>query len=105
MEAKNSPTGFSEAQDQSERVVDRSQLIGIQSTGRAAKALWIDDGGLLDEDARFEIAQRDRRPKGGRQRSGRRRRYERRTQRHELIGLDDDRITRPSLLMSSGSSR
>jgi hypothetical protein len=53
----------------------------------------------------LEIAERDRRPKGGRQRSGRGRRYERRTQRHELIGLDDDRIARPSLLMSSGSSR
>jgi len=41
----------SEAQDQGEGIVYRSELISIETPCGSSKSLWIYHGGLLDEDS------------------------------------------------------
>jgi hypothetical protein len=41
----------SETQDQSKSIVYGSKLVGVETSGGTPEALWIDDGGLLDEDS------------------------------------------------------
>lgn len=95
----------SETQDQGERIVHGSKLIGVEASSGTAEALRIDDGGLLDEDARFLPVKRDLRPERGWTGACRRWRDEGRAQADELIGLNDDRMACAPLFAPACASR
>ncbi len=88
----------SEAQDKGESIVDASKLIGVEATGGASESLRVYNGGLLDQDTGLPAIHGDDRSERCRSGAGRRRRDKCRAQRHELVGLDDDRIAGPALL-------
>lgn len=95
----------SETKDQRERFVYGSQLTGVEATGGTPEALWIDHGGLLNEDASLDPVKLDGRTKRGWPNAGRGRRNKSGAHRHELIGLNDDGVASAFLLSSPGASR
>jgi hypothetical protein len=94
-----------ETQDERERFIDSAQLIWIEASRRASQALGIHDSALLDKDARVSAFEGDCRPKARRLRTRRGRRNEHGAQRQELVGLNDDRVARASLLPTARPSR
>lgn len=56
----------SEPQNQSESVVDRAELVGLEPPGGAPEALWVDNRGLLDKHARALATELDLGPEGRR---------------------------------------
>jgi hypothetical protein len=95
----------SEAEDEHESLVHRAKLAGLEPPSRSAKALRIDDGRLLDEDACFLPCEGDRRTEARRARARRGRRDEHRAQVEKLVRLDDDRIVSAAVLMSASTTR
>lgn len=95
----------SQAENESEGFVNRTELIRLEATDGAAEPLWVNDRGLLDQHASGLTRQVYRRPKARHHRCGRGWCDERRTEMQKLIGLHDDRISRPALLASSCPTR
>jgi hypothetical protein len=95
----------SEAEDEREGLVDTAELVYFEASGRAAESLWVDDRRLLDEDACRLPLQCDgrteaRRPgarRGGRDKDG--------AEVEKLVGLDDNRVTRPALFVPARATR
>lgn len=81
----------SESKDEAQRLVNRPQLVRLQTPSRSPKALWIDDGGLFDENSSLVTADGDRRPEARRTRAGRGWGDKRGTEIEELVSLDDNR--------------
>lgn len=94
----------SEAQDQGQGIVHGSKLVCVEASGGMPETLWIDDDCLLDYHASLGALQADGRPKRGRACAGRGRRNEGRAQRHELVGLNDDRVAGAVLLPPAHTS-
>lgn len=92
----------SEAQDQGKGIVYGSKLVGIEASGGISQALWIDNDSLLHQNTGLVAVQTDGWAKRGWTRAGRGRRHEGRAQCHELVSLNDDRISGASLLPSAG---
>jgi hypothetical protein len=59
------PGRQSETQDQGKGIVHGSKLVSVEAAGGTPEALGIDDGGLLDKDARLGSVKLDRRTKRG----------------------------------------
>jgi hypothetical protein len=94
----------SQTQDQRKCVVHGPKLLGVQAPGGASQTLGIHHGGLLDEDSRVLSIKLDRRPERGWTGGSRRRRDERRAQRHELIRLNDHGVAGTLLLAPAGGA-
>jgi hypothetical protein len=52
-----------EAKDQGKSIVYGSKLVGIETSGGTAETLRVDNGGLLYEDPRLGVIERDGWPK------------------------------------------
>jgi hypothetical protein len=94
-----------ETEDEHQGRVDGAKLVRVEAPGGATEALRIDDGRLLDKDPRFLPREGDCGPKARWAGIRRRGRDEDGAQVEELIGLDDDRIASPPLLVATSASR
>src|ERR1700683_68262 len=94
-----------ETQDERERFIDSAQLVRIEASRRASQALGIYDSRLLDKDARVSAIESNRGSKARRLRTRRGRRNEDGARRQELVGLNDHRVARASLLPAARPSR
>jgi hypothetical protein len=81
------------------------ELARVEAPGGATKALRINDGRLLDENTRFLTLEGDRGPKTRRAGARRRRRDKDSAEVEELLGLDNDRVASPALLVAPRASR
>jgi len=92
-----------EPEDQRQRFVDGLQLCCVEAPGGPPEALRVDDRGLLDQDLRLSVVEQNLWAEGRRTSARRRRGDQGRAERHQLIGLDHDGVTRAALLTSSGA--
>jgi hypothetical protein len=95
----------SEPEDEHQSFVDGADLARVEAPGGATKALRIDDCRLLDEDACFLTLEGDCRTEARRAGTRRRGRDEDRAEVEELVGLDNDRVASPALLVAERASR
>ena len=82
-----------QAEDEHERLVNGSKLVRVKSSCGSTEPLGIDDGRLLDENARLLPRDRDRRSEARCTGTSRSRGHEHGAQAEELVGLHDDRVT------------
>ena len=88
-------------EDQFERRVDRSLFSKAEPACVSIKTIQVHCAQLLDEHARRFAVDLDFRAKRGRRGASRCRRDDRGGQPEELVGLQDHRVPRPSLLVSA----
>jgi hypothetical protein len=94
-----------ETEHEHQGLVDGAELVRVEAPGGTTEALGIDDGRLLDEDARLLTLEGDRGPKARWAGTRRRWRDEDGAQVQELISLDDDRVASPALFVAASGSR
>ena len=95
----------SEAEDEGQRFVDRIQFGCVQMSGGGSEPLWVDQGCLLDEDARLLPLERDRRTEARRTCACRGRRNENGGQVEKLVRLDNYGEPCASLLVAADAPR
>lgn len=95
----------SKTQQECKRFVHCPQLGRVQAAGRPTEARGVDHGRLLHQDARLLPAEHDRGAKARGQSIGGCGCDERGAQAQELVGLYDDRVACPALLMATGRAR
>jgi len=95
----------SETEDEYESLVDGTKLACLQAAGGEAEALRIDDRRLLDEDARLLSFESDGRAEARRPGAGRSGCNQNGAEVEELVGLDDDGIASPALLVPAPTAR
>lgn len=95
----------SEPEDEAQRLVDGTQLDGVETPCGAAEALRIDDRRLLDENPRVASADGDPRPEARREGARGRRGDQRRRKPEKLVGLHDHGVAGAALLVAPRVSR
>ena len=95
----------SEAEYESECVIDHEELGRGQPAGAGAEPLGVDDGDLFDEDPRFGVADCDRWAKSRCPRAGGGRSDDDGREAEKLVGLDHDRVAGAALLMPARLAR
>ena len=88
-----------EAEDERKRLVHGAKLRRSEPPGASAQTLRVNDRRLLDQDACLLAIQLDAGPKGRRPRARGRWRDEDRAQAEKLVGLHDDGVPAPALLV------
>ena len=96
--------GALKPEEERQGLVDRAELADVESPGRSAEELWIDDGRLLDEDARLVPVDGDLRPEAGGVSARRGWRDENGAEVEELVCLDDNGVPSASLLVPPRAS-
>lgn len=94
-----------QTEDEQKSLVDRAEPGDVEASGRRAESLRIDHGRLFNEHSRFLSLENDRRTKGccaGARRGGR---DQNGAQIEKLVRLDDDRVSRTTLLVAAGAPR
>jgi hypothetical protein len=94
-----------DTEDERKSFIDGLQLTYVEAPSRTSQTIRINDGRLLDEYARLRTVESDRWTKACWSRAGRGRRNEHSAQRQKLVGLNDHRIARASLLSASQHAR
>ena len=92
--------GYLKAEEKGERVVYGAQFAHVQPPDGGAEPLRIDDGRLLDDDARRLPIKRDRRTEARRPSARGRGCNERCREVEELVGLHNDGVPGAALLVS-----